>query len=181
MRSLPSTIAGALVGAALSSVGLSGAAQAAAAPPAKPVSSDFYSGKWYEIARTPNAGQRDCEAASTQFTAAGATGFKVLQICRKGSPSGAAKTFRTTGKIVAGTPRNARFSMSFLGGLKKQEYWVLDRADDQSWAIMATPGGNYVWLLSRQPDMPSDVRAAALSRVRALGYAKLEFPAHPDV
>lgn len=58
---------------------------------------------------------------------------------------------------------------------------MLDRADDQSWAIMATPGGNYVWLLSRRADMPSDIRAAALSRVRALGYAKLEFPAHPDV
>jgi len=160
---------------------MAGPALAGARPPAKSVPVEFYSGKWYEIARTPNSGQRDCEAASTQFTSTGARGFKVVQICRKGSAWGEAKTFNTTGTIVAGTPRNARFSMSFLGGLKKQEYWVLDRADDQSWAIMATPGGNYVWLLSRQPDMPSAVRAAALSRVRALGYAKLEFPAHPDV
>ena len=69
--------------------------------------------------------------------------------------------------------------MSFLGGLRKQEYWVLDRADDQSWAIMATPGGNYVWLLSRQPVMSPADRTAALARVASLGYAKLEFPAQP--
>jgi apolipoprotein D and lipocalin family protein len=69
--------------------------------------------------------------------------------------------------------------MSFLGGLKKQEYWVLDRADDQSWAIMATPGGNFVWLLSRKPAMDAAAKAAALARVKALGYAKLEYPQQP--
>lgn len=169
MRSLSCTIVGALACAALA-----GSAHAAT----KPVSAAFYSGKWYEIARTPNAGQRDCEAATTQFTGTGANGFKVVQICRKGSASGQAKTFNTTGKILPDT-RNAKFSMSFLGGMKKQEYWVLDRADDQSWTIMATPGGNYVWLLSRQAVMSSAARTAALAKVKALGYAKLEFPSQP--
>lgn len=156
----------------------SGSAVAGAMPPAKPVSPEFYSGKWFEISRTPNAGQRDCEAATTQFTASGADGFRVVQICRKGSAAGPAKIFNTSGTILAGT-RNAKFSMSFLGGLKKQEYWVLDHADDQSWAIMGTPGGNYVWLLSRQAVMDPAAKAAALARIKSLGYAKLEFPAHP--
>ena len=159
--------------------GTGGSALAAAQPPAKPVSSQFYSGKWYEIARTPNSGQRDCEAPSTQFTGGKTQGaFSVVQICRKGSPAGPVKTFNTTGSIVSGA-QNAKFKMSFLGGLKKQEYWVLDRADDQSWAIMATPGGNYVWLLSRQAVMPASAKIAALARVKALGYQKLEFPAQP--
>jgi len=153
-------------------------ALAAAQPPSKPVSAGFYTGKWYEIARTPNSGQRDCQAATTQFTDKGANGFTVVQICRKGSASGPAKTFNTTGAIVAGT-QNAKFKMSFLGGLKKQEYWVLDRADDQSWAIMATPGGNFVWLLSRQAVMAPAAKAEALARVKALGYAKLEYPQQP--
>ncbi|PHY14043.1 lipocalin [Caulobacter sp. B11] len=156
----------------------SGTAMAGARPPAKPVSLAFYSGKWFEISRTPNAGQRDCEAATTQFTSTGDDAFKVVQVCRKGSASGPAKIFTTRGTILTGTG-NAKFSMSFLGGLKKQEYWVLDRADDQSWAIMATPGGNYVWLLARQAVMTPAAKAVALARVRSLGYAKLEFPAHP--
>ena len=156
-----------------------GLSQAAARPPAKPIAASFYTGKWYEIARTPNSGQRDCEAPFTEFAdKAEGEGFAVKQVCRKGSASGAAKVFNTSGKIVAGT-QNTKFSMSFLGGLKKQEYWVLDRADDQSWAIMATPGGNFVWLLSRQPLMAPAAKAAALARVMALGYAKLEFPQQP--
>jgi apolipoprotein D and lipocalin family protein len=154
-------------------------AWAAAQPPSKPVAASFYTGKWYEIARTPNSGQRDCQAPTTEFTSKGAgSGFAVHQVCRKGSAAGASKVFDTTGQILSGT-QNAKFKMSFLGGLKKQEYWVLDRADDQSWAIMATPGGNFVWLLSRQAVMGAEAKAEALARVKALGYAKLEYPQQP--
>lgn len=156
-----------------------GVAWAGAPPPAKPVSADFYSGRWYEIARTPNAGQRNCEAPTTDFTAEG-TSFKVRQVCHRGSPLGEEKVFTTTGRIIDGS-QNTRFTMSFLGGLKKQEYWVLDCANDHSWAIMATPGGNFVWLISRKPDMPASTKAVALERVKALGYQKLEYPEHPAV
>jgi apolipoprotein D and lipocalin family protein len=170
-----------LTASAVASLTLAAQAFAAAQPPAKPIAASFYTGKWYEIARTPNAGQRDCEAPTTEFTDKGdGADFAVHQVCRKGSAAGAAKAFNTTGKIVAGA-RNAKFTMSFLGGLKKQEYWVLDRAEDASWAIMATPGGNYVWLLSRQPVMTAAVKAEALARVKALGYAKLEYPQQPPV
>jgi apolipoprotein D and lipocalin family protein len=167
-----------LLAASLLAIQAPSLALAAAQPPSKPIAASFYTGKWYEIARTPNSGQRDCEAPTTEFTGKGENGFSVRQICRKGSASGAAKTFNTTGAIVAGT-QNAKFKMSFLGGLKKQEYWVLDRADDQSWAIMATPGGNFVWLLSRKAVMDPAAKAQALERVKALGYAKLEYPQQP--
>jgi apolipoprotein D and lipocalin family protein len=175
MRSLPILIAAGLLVAPM----LGGAsALAAAKPPSKPIAASFYTGKWYEIARTPNSGQRDCEAPTTEFTGKGADGFSVHQVCRKGSAGGAAKVFDTTGKIVANS-QNTRFTMSFLGGLKKQEYWVLDCADDHSWAIMATPGGNYVWLLSRKAVMDPADKTRALKRVKALGYAKLEYPQQP--
>ena len=162
-------------------------ASAAAPQPTRAVAAAFYSGRWYEIARVPNVGQRDCQAPVTQFTPLGGRGevsfisstgeFAVSQVCRRGSASGPAKTFSTKGRILPGA-RNAKFEMTFLGGLKKQEYWVLDSAGDGSWAIMATPGGNYVWLLSRRPVMSEAAKAAAVARIRALGYAqKLEFPA----
>jgi apolipoprotein D and lipocalin family protein len=69
--------------------------------------------------------------------------------------------------------------MSFFGGLVHQEYWILDHADDDSWALMGTPGGNYVWLLSRRPAMPPASLAAALARAESLGYtpSRLMYPA----
>jgi apolipoprotein D and lipocalin family protein len=156
---------------------MAGVALAAATPPTKPVAAEFYSGRWYEIARTPNGGQRNCQAPTTDFTTDGAA-FKVRQVCHRGSPRGAEKVFSTTGRIIPDS-QNTRFTMSFLSGLKKQEYWVLDSANDRSWAIMATPGGNYVWLISRTPDLPAATKAVALERVKDLGYAKLEYPEHP--
>jgi apolipoprotein D and lipocalin family protein len=47
---------------------------------------------------------------------------------------------------------------------------VLDRADDLSWAIMATPGGNYVWLLSRKPSLDDGLKAQLMARIKGLGY-----------
>ncbi len=176
---LSKTLLGVLAAGALTS----SLALAAAKPPAKPVPVEFYSGRWYEIARTPNAGQRNCQAPTTDFAASSARDgasarFSVRQVCHRGSPLGPEKVFTTTGRILPGS-QNTRFTLSFLGGLKKQEYWVLDRAADGSWAIMATPGGNYVWLISRTPDMPVSTKAVALERVKDLGYRKLELPQHP--
>ncbi len=172
------TLRPALALAAALAVAAPPAAHAAAPQPTKPVAASFYSGRWYEIARIPNAGQRDCQAPYTQFTTGGAGAFQVSQVCRRGSPTGKATTFSTKGRVLPGAS-NAKFEMSFLGGMKKQEYWVLDCAGDGSWAIMATPGGNYIWLLSRQEAVTQAVRDTLVARVRALGYAqKLEFPAH---
>lgn len=173
--------------ALLAGMSVAGAAIAAAPQPSRPVPASFYSGRWYEIARIPNIGQRDCQAPETRFARIGDAGetrfisdqgeFSVRQTCHRGSAAGPAKVYVTRGRILPGAG-NARFEMVFLGGLKHQEYWVLDTAPDQSWAIMATPGGNYVWLLSRRPVMPPAVRAAAVARIRALGYGqRLEFPA----
>lgn len=162
--------------AVAASLAIAGAALAAAPQPAKPVAASFYSGRWYEIARIPNANQRDCQAAWTQFASTGAQ-FQVSQVCHKGSATGPTKTFATKGRILPST-NNAKFEMSFFGGIRKQEYWVLDTAPDGGWTLMATPGGNYIWLLSRKAALPEATKAAAVARIRALGYRqKLEFPA----
>ena len=50
------------------------------------------------------------------------------------------------------------------------DYWVLDHADDYSWAIVGEPSGRYLWLLSRAAK-PGQARLDQLiARARALGY-----------
>ena len=83
--------------------GSAGAALAQAPEPRATINVDRFMGRWYEIARLPNAGQRDCQAAYSQFTAAGSGAFKVSQICHRGSATGPAKAFNTTGRILPGT------------------------------------------------------------------------------
>ena len=48
------------------------AAHAAAPEPASRVELTKMTGRWYEVARTPNAMQKACEAATADWTRAGA-------------------------------------------------------------------------------------------------------------
>ncbi|HWF00435.1 MAG TPA: lipocalin family protein [Caulobacteraceae bacterium] len=153
-------------------------ARTAAPPPARPVPASLYSGRWYELARTPNARQRGCEAPWSEFQAFDGRSFTLRESCRQGSIGGRERLFTTRAAIVPGTA-SEKFKMSFLGGLVHQEFWILDRADDGSWAIMATPGGNYVWLLCRRASLSPPALASLVGRLKGLGYANLEFPQQP--
>lgn len=153
-------------------------AQAGHAPqPVKAVAPTLFSGRWYEIARTPNMAQKDCQASSSDFSGWAAGVFRVTQVCHKGSVQGPVRTFNAKAQILPASG-NAKMKMMFFGGLVSQEYWILDHADDNNWAIMATPGGNYVWVLSRRPVLDPATRATALQRVKTLGYdlTRLAFP-----
>jgi len=154
-------------------------ASAGAPTPVRPISAQVYSGRWYEIARTPNRSQSDCHAATSDFIAASTNDFQVVETCHRGVASGPTKVIRARARILSAGD-NTRFRISFFGGLIHQDYWVLDHADDNSWIIMGTPGGHYVWIMSRRPAMASGSLAAATAHVAALGYAPstLMFPDH---
>ena len=153
---------------------LAGAADAGAPRPAKPVHPERFFGTWYEVARTPNPAQKGCFAAVARWSRAADGRISVVNSCRKGSPTGPEQTWKGVGRVIDAAA--ARVSVAFLGGVMKQEYWVLDRADDYSWSIMGTPGGNYVWVFSRKPVLTPAEKNALMARVKALGYnvSKLE-------
>lgn len=155
-----------------------GAAVAWAPPPARPISEDIYSGRWYEIARTPNNMQKDCQAPTSDFTSWSGGEFLFTETCHRGTVDGPLKVVRARARLLR-PGDNTRFRVSFFGGLVRQEYWILDHADDNSWLILATPGGNFVWLLARRPSLPGASLAAATSRAASLGYApsRLIYPA----
>jgi apolipoprotein D and lipocalin family protein len=167
-----------LVGLAIT-LALTVPAAATAPQPTKPVSPAFFSGRWYEIARSANANQKDCQAPTYDFLAKGSSATDFVLTCHKGSPTGKAERLKVKLKLPTDPARN-KFKVTIMGGVITQEYWVLDRADDQSWSILATSGGSYVWLLARSPDMPAAERTRALSRIDALGYdaSRLVLPRH---
>ena len=155
----------------LAALGLTAAlvttASAAAPAPRKPIAFDRMMGRWYEVARTANDRQKGCHAAYADWTNAGAKAT-VTNHCRKGSATGPDDVFRASARLVDAA--RAKIVMSFFLGAVNQEYWILDHADDYSWSIMATPGGNYVWVFSRTKVLPAAQRDALIARVKALGY-----------
>ena len=167
----------------LASTGLAGAALATPMPePAvkaqpRPAPANLYTGRWFEIARTPNSMQADCQAATTDFSGWAAGAFKAVQTCHKGSPSGPLKVMKVDGKVLPAS-QNAKIQLGILGGLVSQEYWILDHASDNSWLIMATANQHYVWLMSRAPTLSAADKAEAMARLQQMGFslAHLAFP-----
>lgn len=133
-------------------------------------------GRWYEVARAPNSLQRGCQGGASEWTRTG-DGFAVVQSCHKGAPDGPLAKWRAKARVVD-PMSNAKFKMSFFGGLVTQEYWVLEHHRQQGWLILSTHDGKYLWLMSQRPTLPAAVKAEAIARIRQLGFdpARLEFP-----
>lgn len=159
---------------------LAAPAQAASVQPPQPgprLELTQMMGRWYEVARVPNALQNGCAAGASDWKPA-PQGFAVVQSCHKGSPSGPVKVWKAKA-TVADPGANTKFKMSFFGGLVSQEYQVLDHRADQGWILLSAENGKYLWLMAQQPILPALIRAQAISRIKQLGFdpGRLEFPA----
>lgn len=142
---------------------------AAAPQPRKTVEVDRFLGRWYEAARTPNGNQKNCWAPTLEWTRTAPRKFAVTQVCHKGSVKGPTAVMRGTAAF-SDTHTNAKMVLAFFGGVVKQEYWILDHDDDYRWAVVGTPGGNFVWVMSRTAVLAPAERDEALMRLRAMGY-----------
>lgn len=160
---------------ALAALALSGCAAAfskhpvgntAVPQPAKSVELNRYLGRWYELARYEQAFQKDCEGVTADYALREDGKISVLNRCRKAD--GSYKDANGRAKIVD-TATGAKLKVSFFGPFYG-DYWVLDRAEDYSWAIVGEPSGRYLWILSRDAT-PGKARLDALiARAKALGY-----------
>src|SRR5579862_5214755 len=157
--------------ALLAAFALAAAPAVASAPPqpVKPVPTALYSGRWYEIARTQNKMQADCQASTNDFSGLASGSFSVTQTCHKGAPNGPAQVMKVSGQVLPNCA-NAKMKLGVLGGLISQEYWIIDRADNGAWAIMDRSDGRYFWLLSRRPTLSATDKAAAIARLKSLGF-----------
>ena len=145
-------------------------------PPTVRLDAGKMMGRWYEIARLPNHIQKDCEAGTSDWVRA-ENGFQVVQTCHKGAVNAPPTEWRARARMID-PQTNARFKISYFGGILTLEYWVLDSRADQGWVILATPNGQSLWLMSQKPNLPPAAKSQAVARIKQLGFdvASLEFP-----
>lgn len=157
-----------LIAASVAAIAFATVAFADAPAPRHAVDLERFDGRWYEIARTPNRNQPDCTRLRIDIARSG-DAWSVVNTCSRSS--GDPRVVRASANPLNDANNRLRFrarsgAAGFVGA--SQEFWVLDRAEDYSWAILGTPGGNYFWLWTRSAS-PSN-RADLMRRVRALGY-----------
>jgi apolipoprotein D and lipocalin family protein len=139
-----------------------------------------YSGKWYEIARYPNRFQKQCVGNTTaNYTIKTDGKIEVLNEClTKDGTVDAAKGEAKIADKVNNTKLKVRFAPSFLSafGFVWGDYWVVDLGRNYEYSVVGDPKREYLWILSRTPQLPEPTYQAILRRVEDLGFnpGKLE-------
>lgn len=131
-----------------------------------------YSGTWYEIASFPNSFQRkDCVGTSATYTLNTDGSIKVWNQCYyPNANTGSWMLDRIEGRAtVANAPQNSQLKVSFFAPFAG-DYWVLDLDDNYQYALVGTPGRDYLWILSRDPQMDAATYAQLLAKAREQGF-----------
>jgi apolipoprotein D and lipocalin family protein len=169
----PIILLGLLIGTTYSLAGDDSAKGALEAVPS--VDLNRYVGTWYEIARFPNSFQRMCTGDVTaNYTLLDDGTVKVVNRCRKenGEMTEAEGRAKRVGQDEPSSKLLVRFAPSWLSWLPFvwANYWVIDLAEDYSYAVIGEPSREYLWILSRTPKMEDAVYENILQRIRAKGY-----------
>jgi apolipoprotein D and lipocalin family protein len=137
-----------------------------------------YSGKWYEIASYPMSFQKDCFCVTADYTLTDKEYVKVFNSCRKGSVNGKVKSISGKAFPVKGT-NNVKLKVQFFWPFKA-DYWVIDKADDYSWAVVSGPSRKYLWILSRKPVLQKETWQYITDRLVKNGFdlSKLKIMVH---
>ncbi|MEO8347122.1 MAG: lipocalin family protein [Betaproteobacteria bacterium] len=131
-----------------------------------------YFGTWHEVARYPNFFERVCVADVTAIYAANADGtIEVANACRKADgtmtqANGVARVVTPPSKL------QVRFAPDWLSWLPLvwANYWVIELADDYSYAVVGEPSREYLWILSRTPQMSDATYARIVAKLPTLGF-----------
>lgn len=147
-----------------------------AARPLQPIESlavPRYMGTWYEIAKFPNAFQKKCVADTTASYALREDGrVAVVNRCRTadGESDQADAVARQLGGATS--PKlKVRFAPAILSFIPMVwgDYWVIDLDDKYQLSAVSEPKREYLWILSRTPQVDPAVYDALLGRLTAQG------------
>ncbi len=133
-----------------------------------------YMGTWHEIAKYPNWFQKKC-VSSTQatYTLQADGRVQVLNRCKtdKGEWSEALGSARQIGG--PNSPRlKVRFAPEWLSFIPMVwgDYWIIDLDPDYRWVVVSEPRREYLWILSRTPQMPAETYQVLLGKLEKLGF-----------
>lgn len=127
-----------------------------------------YAGKWYEIASYPQRFQEGCHSTTAEYSLSD-KGFVIVENrCNKGSVSG--KQSYIKGKaFVEKNSGNAKLKVQFFWPFTGK-YWIIDLADDYTYAVVSHPNKKYLWILSRTPVMDAALYQQILLRLKEKGF-----------
>ena len=127
-----------------------------------------YAGKWFEIAAYPQIFEKGCNCTTATYTLSDKGYVIVENRCNKDSVNG--KLSYIKGKaFVEKDSSNAKLKVQFFWPFRAK-YWIIDLADDYSYAVVSHPNKKYLWILSRTSKMDPAIYRQILDRLKAKGF-----------
>jgi apolipoprotein D and lipocalin family protein len=140
---------------------------------------DKYAGKWYEIASYPQRFQKGCHCTTAEYTISDKGYVIVENRCNRDSLNG--KRSYIKGKaFVEANSGNAKLKVQFFWPFKGK-YWIIDLADNYSYAVVSHPNKKYLWILSRTSKMDDRIYQQIISRLKEKGFDLSKLQITPQI
>lgn len=135
--------------------------------PVKPFDIKKYLGKWYEVARMRVLFERHMNHTTAEYSMNEDGSIKVVN---RGYDVKKQKWNEITGRAVfAGAEDEACLKVSFFGPMYSG-YNVIKLDPEYKYALVAGKNRHYLWLLSREKDVPPHIRKEYLKTALDLGF-----------
>lgn len=125
-----------------------------------------YVGTWYEIASYPQFFERGCSNVKATYTSKKdyiEVFNQSIKNAKQNSIKGKAFVLKNSG--------NAKLKVQFFWPFKGN-YWIIDLADDYSWAVVSDPKLKTLWILSRTPKMNEVLYNSLIGKLVKAGFDK---------
>ena len=127
-----------------------------------------YLGTWFEIASFPQSFQKGCTATTANYALRPDGQIDVTNSCHLDLIDGPLKTAIGRARVVD-PQTNARLEVSFFRPFWGA-YWIVDLGEDYEFAVVGHPSRDYLWILSRTPQMDPAVFQRITARLKAASY-----------
>lgn len=127
-----------------------------------------FMGDWYVVAHIPTLVEKDAYNAIESYRLNDDGSIGTTFRFNQDGMDGKVKKYAMTGHVV-NTATNAEWAMQFAWPIKA-DYKIVYLDEDYQETIVGRDQRDYVWVLSRSPNLSSTDFDALLSRVRNMGY-----------
>jgi len=123
-----------------------------------------YMGTWYEIASYPQSFQKGCTGTTATYSLRDDGEVDVVNRCLLENLQGEEKESEGRAKVVNAST-NAELEVSFFRPFWG-DYWVIELDEEYRYAAVGHPGRDYLWILSRTPQMDASTYDGIITRLR---------------
>jgi apolipoprotein D and lipocalin family protein len=127
-----------------------------------------FMGKWYVIANIPTFIEENAHNAVETYALNADGSIATTFSFYEGSADGELRTYRPTGFVVD-RQSNALWGMQFIWPFKA-EYRVIYLDEDYQTTIIGRSKRDYLWLMSRQPQIDEQTYTSLLAFIESRGY-----------